>query len=533
MRLRRSARPTSPGARAAAAAVVCLGLFMLGMDLTVLNVALPGLQHDLEASSAEVQWIVDAYALVLGGTVLAVGAFTDSWGRRRSFVCGMAVCAAASVCGAFAAQPWQAVGARCLLGAGAALLMPATLAVLHDLFPEPVLRRRAIAAWAAVGGLGGVCGPVIGGWLVEQSSWRAGFWVNLPPAVLAIGLALVLVPESRSPRPSAFDAPGAALSIVGLTALVWAVIESPHRGWTSGWVVGVFACSLVLLAAFLLRQSRARAPMLPLSVLAAPRVSMGAGALAVVAFAAFGSLFVLTLYLQGVLGYSPLEAGVRTLPLPAGLAVGAAVSLPLQARRGQKTPIVLGLAVVSLSFVVLAGTSAGSGYGRCALFQLVIGVGSGLVGAAATESVMAAVPEQKTGLGSAVNDATRQIGSALGVAVQGAIVTGVFTSRLHASLDQHDASGELLAAADLSMLAVPGAAARLGPLAREATLAAAREAFADALTVTAVVAGTVTLVMSVAAARWLPRPVEHQHEDASARQGGGGELPGCAVGVGR
>ncbi|MBB6438593.1 hypothetical protein [Streptomyces candidus] len=152
-----------------------------------------------------------------------------------------------------------------------------------------------------------------------------------------------------------------------------------------------------------------------------------------VAFAAFGSLFVLTLYLQGVLGYAPLEAGVRTLPLPAGLAVGAALSLPLSARRGQKTPIVWGLWIVSSSFVVLAGTTADSGYGRCALFQLVIVVGSGLVGAAATESVRGAVPGQKTGLGSAINDATRQIGSALGVAVQGAIVTAVFTAQFSAA----------------------------------------------------------------------------------------------------
>ncbi|GHH45382.1 MFS transporter [Streptomyces candidus] len=272
-------RPATPGARVAAAAVVCLGLFMLGMDLTVLNVALPGLQQDLDASSAQVQWIVDAYALVLGGTVLAVGAFTDSWGRRRSFVRGMTVCAVASVCGAPAPQPEQAIAARCLLGVGAALLMPATLAILHDLFPEPALRRRAIAAWAAVGGLGGVCGPVIGGWLVEQSSWRAGFRVNLPLAVTAVVLALALVPESRAARPSAFDVPGAVLSSLGLTARVWAVIESPHRGWTSGWVLSAFTCSLVLLAAFLLRQSRAREPMLPLPVLTRPVSAWGPGRL--------------------------------------------------------------------------------------------------------------------------------------------------------------------------------------------------------------------------------------------------------------
>ncbi|GAA2604430.1 MFS transporter [Streptomyces tubercidicus] len=500
-----AAAPVRRG-RAAAAAVVCLGLFMLGLDLTVLNVAVPDLQGGLNTSTAQVQWIVDGYALVLGGTVLAVGAFTDAWGRRRSFVCGVAVCAGASLGGAMAAEPWQVIAARCTMGAGAALLMPATLAVIHQLFPEARLRSRAIAAWAAVGGMGGLCGPVIGGWLVEHFSWRAAFWINLPLAAVIIVLALLLVPESYARRRAGFDVAGAALSAAGLLVLVWSITESPHRGWTSPAALTGFAAAALLLAAFVHRQLRAPAPMLPLSLLRVPAIGVAAAALALMSFAMFGALFVLTLYLQGVLGFSPWQAGVRTLPLPAGLALGAVCAVPVRARMGGRVPVVGGLALVTAGFAILATTTPDSDYPHCAAFQLVAGVGAGLVAAAATESVMGSVATERAGLGSAINDATRQVGSALGVAVQGSLLAAVFTSRLTASLTDLHAPAPVAAAARHSILSVPAQAMRLhGPL-RGSVLAAARRAFTDAMTLTAVVAGAVTLLTAAAAARWLGRP---------------------------
>jgi len=501
-----AASPGGAARRAGAAAVVCLGLFMLGLDLTVLNVAVPDLQGDLDTSTAQVQWVVDGYALVLGGTVLAVGAFTDAWGRRRSFVCGVAVCGASSLGGALAGHPWQVITARCCMGAGAALLMPATLAVLHQLFPEARLRSRAIAAWAAVGGMGGLCGPVIGGWLVEHASWRAAFWINLPLAGTVIVLALVLVPESRARRRDGFDVPGAVLSAAGLLALVWSITESPHRGWTSPAALTGFTAAALLLAAFVGRQLRAPAPMLPLHLLRVPDIGVAAAALALMSFAMFGALFVLTLYLQGVLGYSPLQAGVRTLPLPAGLALGAVCAVPLRARLGGRLPVVGGLLLVTAGFAVLATTTPDSGYPHCAAFQLVAGVGAGLVAAAATESVMGSVATDRAGLGSAINDATRQVGSALGVAVQGSLLAAVFTSKFGASLTGLHAPAPVAEAAEHSLLSVPAQAMRLpGPL-RAGVLAAARRAFTDAMTLTAVVAGAVTLVTAAAAARWLGRP---------------------------
>ncbi|MFJ3184967.1 MFS transporter [Streptomyces halstedii] len=522
-------RRTVPRVRATA--VVCAGLFMLGMDVTILNVAVPGLRQDLPATTAQVQWIVDGYALVLGGTVLSVGAFTDTWGRRRSFVSGVVLCGAASWAGAVAGEPWQLIAARCGMGAGAALLMPATLAVIHHVFPEAVLRARAIAVWAAVGGLGGLGGPVVGGWLVERFSWRAAFWINVPlAAVIAVG-ALLVVPESRAERRTGFDGLGAVLSAAGLLALVWAVTEGPHRGWTGPATLTGFAAAALLLTAFTWWQARTATPMLPLTVLRAPQVHVAAVALTLMSFALFGALFVLTLYLQGVLGYGPLEAGLRTMPLPAALAAGAACALPLlssrrAAARGAagvlgrvpevappsgrtappsehapavRLPVVAGLLVVTLGFAVLATTDATSGYPRCLVFQLVAGFGAGLVAAAATESVMGAVPSGAAALGSAVNDSTRQLGSALGIAVQGSLLTTVFTDRLTAVLGRGSLPAPPADSLGLDLARLPE------PL-RSSVAAGVREAFADAMTVTALTAGAATAVAAVLAACRLRPP---------------------------
>ncbi|MEU3830646.1 MFS transporter [Streptomyces sp. NPDC029080] len=485
-----------------AAVAVCLGLFVLGLDLTVLNVAVPDLQRDLAPSTAQVQWAVDSYALVLGSAVLAAGAVGDRWGRRRSFLSGLAVCAAASTAGALATGPWQVITARCVMGAGAALLMPSTLAVLHHLYPEPALRRRAISAWAAVAGLGGLTGPVTGGWLVEHFSWRAGFWINLPPAACALLLALAVVPESRDPQAPAFDTTGAALSAGSLFALVWAVTESPHRGWTGVPTLAAFTAATGLLAAFVARQRRIAHPLLPPRLIKLPGVASGAAALALMSFAMFGGLFVLTLYLQGVLGHSPFEAGLRTLPLPAALAVGAVAAGPTARRFGHRTPVVGGLTVVCAGFLVLAGTGPDSAFSRCVTFELVTGLGAGLVAAAATDLVQGAVPGRSAGIGSAVNDATRQVGSALGVAVQGSILTSVFTARLTGSLTRASAPARLVEAARHGGFDVTAWQTALPEAARASVQDAARSAFTDAMTCTAL---TAAAVAALAAAALFPR----------------------------
>ncbi|MCX5611359.1 MFS transporter [Streptomyces sp. NBC_00047] len=497
---RTTTRPSGDLRRWAATLTVCLGLFLLGIDMTMLNVAVPDLQADLQPSMAQIQWIVDGYALVLGGTVLTAGALTDRIGRRRAFVIGLALCAGASLLGALARTPEQVIAARGGMGAGAALLMPATLSTIHNLFPEPQLRRRAIAVWTAVLGAGGLTGPVIGGWLVEHFSWRAGFWINLPIIAITVVLAVLVVPESRgSGKP--VDVPGALTSAAGLLSLVWAFIEAPTRGWTGTPVLAAFGAAGLLLMAFTARQATARHPMLPLSLLRRPSVMVGAAVLALMSFSLFGALFITTLYLQGVLGYTPWQAGLRTLALPAGLVIGAMGSLPLAARWGNRFPIVAGLIVATAAFTFLATTTANSAYGHLVVFQTVAGVGAGLSAAAATETVMGATPGDRAGLGSAINDATRQIGSALGVAVQGSLLVTIHSHRMADRLAGTDVPASLAQTVihQGQGLTTIATAPTLPDSLREQLLAAARESFVAGLTGTALLAGAVTLLAAVAA----------------------------------
>ncbi|GAA1310409.1 MFS transporter [Saccharothrix xinjiangensis] len=498
---------TGAGRRWAAAVVVCSGVFLLGMDFTVLNVAIPDLQRDLAPSLSQVQWVVDGYALVLGGTVLATGAVTDRIGRRRAFITGLALCGATAACGALAAQPWQVIAARGGMGAGAALLMPATLSIITTLFPEPALRRRAIAGWAAAAGVGGMTGPIVGGWLVELFSWRAGFWATVPAAAAGIVTALLVVPESHAPRATRVDALGVVLSAAGLVALVWAIIESPGRGWTDTSVLAGYVVAVVLLTAFAAWQVRARHPMLPPALLRRPRLGMAALALAMTSFGLYGALFVVTLHLQGVLEYSPWEAGLRTLPLAIALTAGAGAALPLLSRHGERPPILVGLGIVSAAFIALSTTDADSGYPHVLLFQLVAGFGAGLVATAGTETVMAATPADRAALGSAINDTTRQIGACLGVAVQGSILAAASTAHLPV---------------DTSLLDTWTRAEHLPEPLRTRSLGDAREAFIDGMTSAVTVAAAVTIAAAALVWRFLPptarpRPRTPAHQDDTAR----------------
>ncbi len=406
----------------AAVAVVCAALFLIGLDFTVLNVAIPDLRADLGPTLAETQWIVDGYALALGGCVLAAGAFGDRYGRRRAFVAGLAVCVAASVAGSTGDSPAALVAARCGMGVGAALFMPATLSTIVHVLPDPAERRRAIGIWAAVAGVGALFGPVVGGWLVQHYDWRAAFWMNVPVAAVVLLAALVAVPESRAPHREALDRLGALLSCAALLALVWAVIEAPGRGWTSAEVLGAFGAAALLTTGFVVRQLRCAAPMLPLGLLRSGPVWPATLVLALMSFAMFGAMFLLTLYLQQVRGLSAWSAGLRMVPLSLGLAVGAVLGPVLARRLGARVPVTGGLLLITAGFVQLAGLGADSGDPPVLLFEAVSGLGAGLLAPVATELVMSAVPAASAGVGSALNDATRQVGSTLGVAVLGSVL---------------------------------------------------------------------------------------------------------------
>ncbi|MEV8099823.1 MFS transporter [Kitasatospora sp. NPDC085879] len=467
-----------------AALVVCSALFLLGLDYTVLNVAIPGLQHDLGPSLAQTQWIVDGYALTLGGCVLAAGAIGDAYGRRRAFLDGLAVCLLASVFGGSGQSAAELVAARCGMGLGAALFMPATLSTIVHVFADPAKRRKAIAVWAAIAGIGALTGPVLGGWLVEQYGWRAAFWLNVPVVLAVMAAAALLVPESRNPRPERLDRPGAVLSSGGLLALVWGIIEAPGHGWTSGPVLAAFASAAVLLAVFLGWEIRCSTPLVPVRLFRQGPVGPASMSLAVMSFAMFGAMFLLTLYLQEVRGLSAWGAGVRMIPLSVGLASGAGVSPLLGKRFSTRLPVTVGLLLIAAGFVFLARLRPESGDGPVLAFEVLSGFGSGLLAPAATEIVMNTVPAATAGVGSALNDATRQIGSTLGVAVLGSVLATAFTSRVGT-----DAGPHLLARASASGVE------------RVLDLDQIRIAFTDGLTAAAWVGGSIALLG--AAAAWM------------------------------
>ncbi|MFB7616552.1 MFS transporter [Kitasatospora sp. NPDC056181] len=408
----------------AAVAVVCAALFLLGLDFTVLNVAVPGLRAELGPTLAETQWIVDGYALALGGCVLAAGALGDRHGRRRAFAAGLALCALASVAGATGDGPARLVAARCAMGLGAALFMPATLSTIVHVLPGRADRLRAIGVWAAVAGVGALFGPVAGGWLVERYGWQAAFWLNVPVAA-AILAAVPVLPESRDPDPRRLDHPGALLSCGGLLALVWGVIEAPGRGWTSAEVLAAFGAAALLLTGFTLWQLRCAAPMVPVRLLRGGPVWPATLCLALMSFAMFGAMFLLTLYLQQVRGLSAWAAGQRMVPLSLGLAAGAVLGPVVARRLGARVPVAGGLLLIVAGFAQLGRLTAGSGDAPVLLFEGVCGFGAGLLAPVATELVMSAVPAAMAGVGSALNDATRQVGSTLGVAVLGSVLATV------------------------------------------------------------------------------------------------------------
>jgi EmrB/QacA subfamily drug resistance transporter len=455
-----------------ALAVLCLSLVVLAMDNTILNVTLPTLARDLDATASQLQWMVDAYILVFAGLLLTMGAVGDRFGRKLALNTGLLVFAAGSAASAFAGAPEVLIASRAAMGIGAALIMPATLSIITNTFP-PTERGRAIGVWAGVAGLGVVLGPVVGGWLLERFWWGSVFLVNLPVVALAMLAGWPLVPNSRDPNATPLDPTGATLSITALVALVYGIIQAPEQGWTDPVILGAFAVAAVLAVAFIWWERRAAHPMLRMEFFGNPRFSAASGAIAMAFFALFGSVFLLTQHLQFVLGYTPLQAGVRILPI-AALIVAAPLAARLTERLGTKLVVAAGLLVVAGALWLLSTVQLGDGYGLVATTLALLGTGMGFTMAPATESIMGSVPLAKAGVGSAMNDTTRQVGGALGVAVLGSILASGYGAAMEPAL--RDAPPQIAQTAGDSIGAAATIAARLGPQGQD-LLEAARSAF--------------------------------------------------------
>lgn len=495
-------------------AVLSASLLIIIIDDSIINVAVPTLQRGLGASATGLQWIVDAYIVVFAGLLLTMGALGDRFGRRRFLQLGLLVFAGASMLGAYAGSTTQLIVARALMGVGGALIMPSTLSVLTDVFPRTE-RVRAIGIWTGVASLGIPLGPIVGGWLLEQFWWGSVFLLNVPIALAALAAGWVLVPESRHPAPPRPDLPGLVLSVAALTTLVYGIIEAPASGWTSAKVTGSLATALVTGTAFVLRESRARAPMLDLRLFRNPRLGWGTAAMTLAGLAIGGLAFLLTQYLQFVQGYTPLQAGLRFLPIAIGFGIASPITQRLVPRIGTTRTVAAALGGGALLFASLAFAGPGTSYWLVGPALLLIGVGIGAAFVPSTDAVMAAVPGENAGLGSAINDTGRQVGAALGIGVLGALANAGYRSGIGGAVAS--LSPDLAAAARRSVGAALQVAAGVGGPAGASLRRAAGAAFMDGFGL-AMLAGAVLLAAGAAAVlRWLPS------RDVAADPGAGAE----------
>ncbi|MFC8535745.1 MFS transporter [Streptomyces sp. NPDC057249] len=402
--------------------VTCLGQFMVLLDNTIVGAALPDMQHRLHLQLTGLQWIVDAYVLLVAMLLLSGGIFADRFGRKRVYLAGVAVFTAASVVCSIAPSLGWLIAGRVLQGIGAAALSPASLALLADAYPAPQERVKAIGLWAGLSGVGLAAGPVAGGVLTEAFGWPAIFLVNLP-----IGAALLLaglrhLEEARNPHAPAIDVPGTVLSVLAVGSLTYGLIEGGARGWTSPVILGSLAAAVVLLAAFLAVEARRRAPMLPLRLFRERLFTVSNTAMVVVGFALMGSSFFFSQFFVYVQGSSILRAGLQTLPTTLAMVLVSPYAGRLAARHGFRVVVTAGLALAGLGLLALGTVHADTGYGNVWWRLAVVGVGFALTMSPLTGAAIQAVSAQEGGLASGVSSTTRQIGAVLGVAVLGAVV---------------------------------------------------------------------------------------------------------------
>ncbi|HEX7164308.1 MAG TPA: DHA2 family efflux MFS transporter permease subunit [Trebonia sp.] len=405
-------------------------LFITYLDSTILNVALPTLQRDLHASIAGLQWVSDAYLLVVASLLMLTGSAADRLGRKRLFLIGLAGFSLGSLLCSLAPNTGSLVALRMLQGLGGSMLTPVSLSIVRNTFHDQKERAQALGIWSAIFGFAAACGPVAGGLLVSSAGWRSIFWVNVPIGAAMIAATLRYVPESRAPRPRRVDVPGQLLMIVFLGSLTYAVIQGPVSGWTAAPILALFAAAAASLVAFVAVERRHREPLLELRFFRSHPFT-GASVIAVLAFVVLsGFLFVITLYLQQVRGDSPLRAGLSLLPAMLVMAVAAPVAGHVSGRHGARIPLVASGVLIAAGMALLLGLRPGTSFALIAVALAVTGAGLGLVNPPITNIGVSGMPPAQAGVASAVISATRQFGSVLGVAVLGDLVTTGVSSGL-------------------------------------------------------------------------------------------------------
>ena len=411
-----------------------LAAFVINLDTTVVNVALPTLVRDLHASNSQLQWVVDAFNLLFAASVLVMGSLSDRFGRKGMLLAGLSVFGLASLAGGLTDSAGQLIAARAVMGLGAAMVFPSTLSLLTNVFTVRRERALVIGLWGAVTGVAIALGPIVGGWLLQAFDWRSIFFAMTPVAATAGILVLGNVPTSRDPSARRIDGPGFALSTAMVGLLVYTIIEAPIHGWGTARTLGSFALTAVLAAAFVARERRTQEPMLDVSLFRNPRFTAASASVAISFFALSGFIFLVTQYFQFLKGYGPLSTGVRLLPVASCVALSSILGARLAVRVGTKLVVAAGLFLMAAFYVWVTSAASSTGYGTIAAQMVVLGTGMGLTSAPATDAIMGVVPKAKAGVGSAVNDATRLLGGTLGVAIIGSVYASLYASRLATAL---------------------------------------------------------------------------------------------------
>jgi EmrB/QacA subfamily drug resistance transporter len=488
---------------------LAISLFVIALDNTVMNLALPSISKELGTTATGLQWIVDAYILIFAGMLLTLGSIGDRFGRKRLLQVGLTLFGLFSLGAALSRSTGMLILMRALMGIGAAMIMPSTLSLITATFRDPKERGQAIAFWAATFAVGTGVGPLIGGWLLDHFHWSSVFYINLPIVVVGLIGGYFFIQKSKADNPRRIDVMGCVLSILGLLALVYAIIQAGIDGWNAGNVIAGFIAAAVLLTAFAIWEKHTEQPLLPLHFFRNMSFTGANFALTLVAFALFGSFFFLSQYLQSVHGYSPLAAGARLLPVAFAAGIGATLSARVAQKIGTKLTVAMGIFIAGCGMIYFYLVSApDTSYLLIAIGMVINASGIGFTMSPATNSVMGSVPIDEAGVGSAMNDTTREIGGALGVAVLGTLLNSGYLARINATQWPAALPEQAMTAIKGSIQGAHIAAQQIpNPQLAQFIIAQSNQAFSDAMAKGLLVAGIILVVTSVITLIILPKRI--------------------------
>jgi EmrB/QacA subfamily drug resistance transporter len=492
--------------------VLCTSLMIIVIGNTSLNVAMPTMSEALGLTNSQQQWVVDAYSLIFAGMLFTAATLGDRFGRKGFMQVGIALFGAASAYATFFADSAAGViAARGIMGLGGALVMPATLSILVNSFPSHE-RAKAIGIWAGIAGGGGALGLVLGGWLVENFWWGSAFAINVPVAIIALALGARVVPTSKDRHPSKLDPVGALLSMVGLGLFVYGLIEAPKWGWASATSLGVIGAGLAVLTGFVFWELHSKSPMLDVRLFKDRRFGVSSIGMTLVFLTMFGFFFVVSQLFQLVLGYGPFESGLRMLPIMPVMIIFSTRAAGLVQRFGARTIVTIGMVLTAGGVFILSFLGPTSGYGHVLIGMFVMASGMGLTMTPMTELIMSSVPRDKAGVGSAMNDTTREVGTTLGVAVLGSILSSGYTSNLGSAVTGLPAAARQTA--EGSLAGALGVAREIGGTQGAAIIDAAKSAWTDGLQLSMFIGTAIVLVAAVIAARFLPGKIGTSTDEA-------------------